>query len=65
MNTENVKDQAVLELFNEYFKHVKDPRQQPKVKHLLSEVLFMTVLAVIAGADDFNEIAEYAEKKQS
>ena len=65
MNTENIKDQAVLELFNEYFKHVKDPRQQPKVKHLLSEVLFMTVLAVIAGADDFNEIAEYAEKKQS
>ncbi len=62
---EPIKDQAVLELFNEYFKHVKDPRQQPKVKHLLSEVLFMTVLAVIAGADDFNEIAEYAEKKQS
>lgn len=62
---ETIKDQAVLELFNEYFRHVKDPRQQSKVKHLLSELLFMTVLAVIAGADDFNEIAEYTEKKQS
>lgn len=62
---ETIKDQAVLEVFNEYFKHVKDPRQQLKVKHLLSEVLFITVLAVIAGADDFIEIAEYAVKKQS
>jgi predicted transposase YbfD/YdcC len=65
MDIKTIKDQAVLEVFNEYFKRVKDPRQQPKVKHLLNEVLFITVLAVIAGADDFNEIAEYAEKKQT
>lgn len=65
MNIEPIKDQAVLEVFNEYFKRVKDPRQQSKVEHLLNEILFITVLAVIAGADDFNEIAEYAIKKQS
>jgi len=65
MDIETIKDQAVLEIFNDYFKRVKDPRQQPKVEHLLNEILFITVLAVIAGADDFNEIAEYAEKKQS
>lgn len=64
MNTGAIKDQAVLGVFNEYFKHMKDPRQQYKVKHLLDEVLFITVLAVIAGADDFNEIAEYATQKQ-
>jgi predicted transposase YbfD/YdcC len=64
MIMKNIKDQVVLDIFNEYFMHVKDPRQQPKVKHLLNEVLFITVLAVIAGADDFNEIAEYAGKKQ-
>ena len=65
MIIKTIKDQAVLGVFNEYFNRVKDPRQQPKVKHLLNEVLFITVLAVIAGADDFNEIAEYAERKQS
>jgi len=62
---EKIKDQAVFNVFNRYFMHVKDPRQQHKVIHLLDEVLFITVLAVIAGADDFNEIAGYADQKQS
>jgi len=60
-----IKNQAVFDVFNQYFMHVKDPRQQHKVIHLLGEVLFITVLAVIAGADDFNEIAGYANEKQS
>ena len=58
-----IKDKAVYDIFNEYFSHIDDPRQEKKVDHLLSEVLFMTVLAVIAGADDFNEIAKYAKMK--
>jgi len=62
---EKIKDQAVFNVFNRYFMHMKDPRQQHKVIHLLDEVLFITVLAVIAGADDFNEIAGYADQKQS
>jgi predicted transposase YbfD/YdcC len=65
MDIETIKDQAVLEIFNGYFKRVKDHRQQSKVEHLLNEILFITVLAVIAGADDFDEIALYAKEKQS
>ena len=65
MDIKTIKDQAVLEVFNGYFKRVKDPRQQSKVDHLLNEILFITVLAVIAGADDFDEIALYGKEKQS
>ena len=57
MNT--IKEDAVFEVFNEYFSHIDDPRQAHKIDHLLDEILFITVLAVIAGADDFNEIAPY------
>lgn len=61
MNT--IKEDAVYEVFNEYFSHIEDPRQAHKIDHLLSEILFVTVLAVIAGADDFNEIAKYCKTK--
>lgn len=61
MNT--INEDAVYEVFNEYFSHIEDPRQAHKIDHLLSEILFVTVLAVIAGADDFNEIAKYCKTK--
>ncbi len=61
MNT--IKEDAVYEVFNEYFSHIEDPRQAHKIDHLMSEILFVTVLAVIAGADDFNEIAKYCKTK--
>lgn len=61
---ETNKDKAVYDVFNEYFAHVDDPRQAHKIDHLLSEVLFITVLAIIAGADDFHEIARYGNLKK-
>ncbi len=61
MNT--INGSAVYEVFDEYFFGIEDPRQAHKIKHLLSEILFITVLAVIAGADDFNEIAKYCKTK--
>ena len=60
---DTIKEGAVYEVFNEYFSHIDDPRQVHKIDHLLNEILFMTVLAVIAGADDFNEIAKYCKTK--
>ena len=59
----NIKDEAVYDVFKEYFSDINDPRQSHKIDHLLEEILFLTVLAVLAGADDFNEIAEYCEMK--
>ncbi len=58
-----VKDKAVYDIFSEYFSHIDDPRENNKIDHLLEEILFITVLAVIAGADDFNEIARYCKMK--
>lgn len=63
MDFDNIRDKDVYDVFNEYFAHIDDPRQAHKIDHLLSEVLFITVLAIIAGADDFNEIAKYAKMK--
>lgn len=61
---ETNKDKAVYDVFNEYFAHIDDPRQAHKIDHLLNEVLFITVLAIIAGADDFHEIARYGKIKK-
>jgi predicted transposase YbfD/YdcC len=58
-----IKEEAVCNVFNEYFSHIEDPRQAHKINHLLSEILLVTVLAVIAGADDFNEIEKYCKTK--
>ena len=60
---DTIKDKAVYDVFNEYFSHINDPRDENKIDHLLEEILFMTVLAVIAGANDFNEIAKYCKMK--
>lgn len=60
---DTIKNKAVYDVFNEYFSHIDDPREKNKIDHLLEEVLFITVLAVIAGADDFNEIARYCKMK--
>ena len=64
MEAENIKDKAVYDVFDEYFAHIDDPRQTHKIKHSLSEILFIAILAIIAGADDFNEIARYAKLKK-
>ncbi len=64
MGNKTIKDKAVYEVFNEYFAHIDEPRQLHKIKHLLNELLFMIVLAVISGADDFHEIEKYAKKKE-
>jgi len=57
---ENYNDTLVYAKFNNCFANINDPRQQGKVKHLLSEILFISVMAVIAGADEISDIAKYA-----
>src|SRR3974377_62634 len=50
-------------VFLEYFSDLKDPRQQGKVIYPLSEVLLLCLLAVLAGAETFVDIALFGEKK--
>jgi predicted transposase YbfD/YdcC len=54
-------DEAVV--FLRHFKDLEDPRQQGKVSYPLDEVLLLCLLAVLAGAECFTEIALFGVKK--
>lgn len=45
------------------FVGIREPRQAKKVEHDLVELLVVAVCAVLAGADDFVEIEEWAKEK--
>jgi predicted transposase YbfD/YdcC len=50
-------------VFLDYFKDLPDPRQPGKVVYPLKEVLLLSLLAVLAGAESFTGIARFGEKK--
>ncbi len=54
-------DETVV--FLDYFKDLPDPRQAGKVIYPLPEVLLLCLLAVLAGAETFVDIARFGEKK--
>lgn len=58
-------DAAVSEglVFLEYFRDLPDPRQAGKVVYPLDEVLLLCLLAVLAGAEAFTDIARFGTKK--
>ena len=51
-----------LPLFN-YFSNIDDPRQQGKVAHKLFDILFLTISAVIAGSQGWEEIEDFAHDR--
>ena len=50
-------------VFLSYFKDLTDPRQRGKVIYPLEEILVLCLLAVLAGAETFVDIALFGEKK--
>jgi predicted transposase YbfD/YdcC len=50
-------------VFLSHFKTLDDPRQAGKVLYPLDEVLLLCLLAVLAGAETFVDIARFGEKK--
>jgi len=52
-------------VFLDCFSDLPDPRQQGKVVYPLGEVLLLCLLAVLAGAETFTDIARFGEKKLS
>ena len=50
-------------VFLSYFNDMPDPRQAAKVVYPLGEVLLLSLLAVLAGAETFTDIARFGEKK--
>ena len=58
---ERAYDQVVEWL--EHFHAIEDPRQSGKIAYPLEEMLLQCLLAVLAGADSWVEIAEFGKKK--
>ncbi len=51
-------------MITEHFKALNDPRIQLKTQHKLIDIIVITICAVICGADDWTEIANYAKAKK-
>jgi len=54
---------AETTVFLSYFKDMPDHRQAGKVTYPLDEILLLCLLAVLAGAEAFTDIARFGEKK--
>jgi hypothetical protein len=54
---------AETTVFLQYFNDMPDKRQPGKVMYPLDEILLLCLLAVLAGAEAFTDIARFGEKK--
>jgi predicted transposase YbfD/YdcC len=54
---------AETTVFLSYFKDMPDHRQTGKITYPLDEILLLCLLAVLAGAEAFTDIARFGEKK--
>ncbi len=55
---------AFKESLKEHFGELADYRRQKSVTHLLLDILFITICAVISGANDLKAVAVYAQRKE-
>lgn len=53
----------IQELF-EWMEYIEDTRQQTKVRHTLKDILVIVLFATLANADDWVEMALFAENCQ-
>jgi hypothetical protein len=60
---EQVNPDPLREL-RETFDGIEDKRFEPYVEHLLSDIVMITLLAVMARAHEWNEIAGFARMKE-
>ena len=48
----------------DYFTQIKDPRVERSKEHLLEDIIFITIAAVICGAETWNDIEAYGNQKE-
>lgn len=65
MNETSLDDGEIFEAtaFLSHFDELTDARQPGKVVYPLDEVLLLSLLAVLAGAETFTDIARFGDKK--
>ena len=49
----------------DYFAELTDPRMDRTKDHLMEDIIFITIAAVICGAETWNDIEQYGKSKQS
>jgi hypothetical protein len=47
-----------------HFESLKDPRVERTRRHQLMDIVIISVLAVVAGADGWSDIVQFAEDRQ-
>ena len=47
----------------EYLDEIEDPRQNWKVEHNLSAIIFVTLCAILCGAESWLDISDYCKSK--
>ncbi|MBD2813611.1 transposase family protein [Xenorhabdus sp. Flor] len=50
-----------IDAFFQYFGELTDPRQPVKISYSLFNVLFLTLCAIIAGAEGWEDIEDFGE----
>ncbi len=53
-------DHMFIEIYTRHARQLTDTRQQEKVKHSLRDVVGIVFFAVLAGNDEWTEIADFA-----
>jgi predicted transposase YbfD/YdcC len=48
-----------------HFRHLPDPRVVGRTRHLLVDIVVMAICAVIADCDDWSDIAQFAQKRET
>jgi predicted transposase YbfD/YdcC len=54
-----------MQTFINYFSELNDPRVDRSKEHLMNDILFITIAAVICGAETWNDIENYGKSKES
>lgn len=62
--TSSIGSFKIISKFQEYFTEVKDPRVEKTRLHPLTDIITISILAVIAGAEGWEDIEEYGINKK-
>ena len=57
-------DGSALKSWCESLPHIQDPRVSGRSDHLLVDIVGITILAVLCGADDFVAVATFAKHRR-
>ena len=60
----NIDTKDITHKFSEYFTELKDPRVERTKLHSLTDIITISILAVVAGAEGWEDIEEYGINKK-